>query len=152
MQNLSLIVSIFFGVWLITISFFLYRFFALYKKLSKGVEVGDLKKLLEKILADGKANKENIKAITKQIETIEEKDKLHIQKIGFIRFNPFAELGGDHSFSLAILDSNDSGVIITSLHTRDRTRVYMKDIKKGKSGFELSVEEKKALANAKKIK
>jgi len=152
MQNLSLIVSIFFGVWLITISFILYRFFALYKKLSKGVEVGDLKKLLEKILADGKANKENIKAITKQIETIEEKDKLHIQKIGFIRFNPFAELGGDHSFSLAILDSNDSGVIITSLHTRDRTRVYMKDIKKGKSGFELSVEEKKALANAKKIK
>jgi hypothetical protein len=67
-----------------------------------------------------------------------------------VRFNPFKELGGDHSFSLAILDSHDSGIVITSLHTRDRTRVYMKDIKKGKSESELSAEEKSALTSAEK--
>ena len=86
------------------------------------------------------------------MDLIEEKDKRHIQKVGLIRFNPFSELGGDHSFCLAILDDRDSGVVITGLHTRDRTRVYIKDIKNGQSSLELSSEEKKALASAEKSK
>ncbi|MCX6703860.1 MAG: DUF4446 family protein [Candidatus Woesebacteria bacterium] len=148
MQNLAYFILIFFGVWLLTLSFFLCRFLALFNKLTKGVEVTDLKKVLEKILARGEANTDEIKILGKRADIIEEDGKFHIQKIGLIRFNPFKELGGDHSFSMAILDSHDSGIIITSLHTRDRTRVYMKDVKKGKSGFELSSEEKKALTNA----
>ena len=112
------------------------------------MEVTDLKKVLEKILKRGEANTDELKILGRRIDLIEEDGKFHIQKVGIIRFNPFKELGGDHSFSLAILDSHDSGIIITSLHTRDRTRVYMKDIKKGKSGFELSAEEKKAFVNA----
>jgi hypothetical protein len=112
------------------------------------VEATDLKKVLEKILARGEANTDEIKVLGRRADLIEEDGKFHIQKVGLIRFNPFKELGGDHSFSLAILDSHDSGIIITSLHTRDRTRVYMKDVKKGKSGFDLSSEEKKALTNA----
>jgi hypothetical protein len=148
MQNLAYFILIFFGVWLLTLSFFLYRYIALFNKLTKGVEVTDLKKVLEKILTRGEANTDEIKILGKRADIIEEDGKFHIQKIGLIRFNPFKELGGDHSFSMAILDSHDSGIIITSLHTRDRTRVYMKDVKKGKSGFELSSEEKKALTNA----
>ena len=148
MQNLVYFILLFFGVWLLTLSFFLYRFIILFNKLTKGVEVADLKKVLEKILANGEANTGEIKVLGKRFDLVEEDAKFHIQKIGLIRFNPFKELGGDHSFSMAILDSHDSGIIITSLHTRDRTRVYMKDVKKGKSGFELSSEEKKALVNA----
>lgn len=110
----------------------------------------DLKKVLEKVLTKGETNTDEIKVLDKRIGLIEEDGKFHIQKIGLVRFNPFKELGGDHSFSMAILDAHDSGVIITSLHTRDRTRVYMKDIKKGKSMFELSAEEKKALIDAEK--
>jgi hypothetical protein len=112
------------------------------------MEVTDLKEVLEKILAKGQVNTDELKTLEGRVNLIEDDGKFHIQKVGLVRFNPFKELGGDHSFSLAILDSHDSGIIITSLHTRDRTRVYMKDIKKGKSGFELSVEEKKAFTNA----
>jgi len=148
MQNLSNIIFIFFGVWLLTLSFFLFRFIVFFNKLSKGVEVSDLKKVFEKILKKGEANADELKILGRRVDLIEEDGKFHIQKVGIIRFNPFKELGGDHSFSLAILDSHDSGIIITSLHTRDRTRVYMKDIKKGKSAFELSAEEKKAFINA----
>ena len=148
MQNLSLYIFIAFGVWLLVLSFFLYRFIVLFNKLTKGVEVSDLKKVLEKILERGQANTDGIKVLEKRVSLAEEDGKFHIQKIGLVRFNPFKELGGDHSFSMAILDSHDSGIIITSLHTRDRTRVYMKDIKKGKSEFELSSEEKKAFVNA----
>ena len=79
---------------------------------------------------------------------MENDGRTHVQKIGLIRFNPFKELGGDHSFCLAILNGEDSGVVVTGLHTRDRTRVYMKSIKKGKSEYELSSEEKKALESA----
>jgi hypothetical protein len=150
MQNLVLSLLIILGIWLLILSFFLYRFITLFNKLTKGVEVTDLKKVLENILAKGKVNTDDIKILEKRINLIEEDGKFHIQKIGLIRFNPFKELGGDHSFSMAILDSHSSGIIITSLHTRDRTRVYMKDIKKGKSSFELSTEEKSALANAEK--
>ncbi len=150
MQNLSYFILIIFGLWLLALSLFLYRFITLFNKLTKGVEVSDLRKVLEKVLTKGDVNTDEIKALERRVDLIEEDGKFHIQKVGLIRFNPFKELGGDHSFSLAILDSHDSGIIITSLHTRDRTRVYMKDVKRGKSGFELSSEEKKALVNAQK--
>ncbi|MGA2910318.1 MAG: DUF4446 family protein [Candidatus Microgenomates bacterium] len=152
MQNLVFIVFLIFGIWLLAISVFLFRLVALFNKLTKGVEVTDLKKVLEKVLAQGDVTSKEIKEIVKRIDYLEEDGKLHIQKVGLVRFNPFKELGGDHSFSLAILDSLDSGVVITSLHTRDRTRVYMKDVKKGKSSFELSVDEKRALSNAQKVR
>ena len=152
MQIPNLYIFIFFGVWLLALSYFYYRFFSAYNKLTKAVNAGDIKKVLEKILGRGEDNTKNIKEILKKIDDIEEKDRKHIQKIGLVRFNPFSELGGDHSFSLAILDDRNSGVVITGLHTRDRTRVYMKDIKNGKSSLELSSEEKKALDTAQKSK
>lgn len=68
-------------------------------------------------------------------------------KINLTRFNPFTNLGGDQSFILVLLDNTNSGVIITSLHNRDHTRVYSKSIKNGQSqGVSLSQEEKRALA------
>lgn len=150
MQNLNYIIFFILGVWLSVLSFFLYRYFILFSKLTTGMEVTDLKKVFEKILTRGDVNTKDIKALNEKFDILEDDSKTHIQKIGLIRFNPFKELGGDHSFSLAILDAHDSGIIITGLHTRDRTRVYLKDIKKGKSEFELSKEEEKALASAQK--
>lgn len=137
------------GIWLAALSFGLYKFFALFNKLTKDVGVNDLKTLLEQVLADESKNQKNIQEIFKRITLLEEDAKLHVQKVGLVRFNPFKELGGDHSFSLAILDGHDTGILITSLHTRDRTRVYMKAIKNGKSESELSEEERKALIKAK---
>lgn len=148
MQFQVFFVPLILGIWLLALSVVVWRFFALFNKLTRGVEVTDLKKVLEKVLEREEINRKDISEAVKRINYLEEDGKLHTQKIGLTRFNPFKELGGDHSFSLAILDANDSGIIITSLHTRDRTRVYMKDIKKGKSTFELSADEKKALSIA----
>ena len=150
MQNLGIYIFLIFGIWLLALSFFLFRFVTFFNKLTKGLEVADLKKVLEKILVGGEINTNEIRTLSKRIDLIDENGKYHIQKVGLVRFNPFKELGGDHSFSLAILDFHDSGIVITSLHARDRTRVYMKDIKKGKSESELSAEEKSALTSAEK--
>jgi hypothetical protein len=152
MQNLNYFIFVVLAVWLSVLSFFLYRYSILFNKLTKGMEVTDLKKVFEKVLTRGDVNSKDIKTLNEKFDILEEDSKTHIQKVGLIRFNPFKELGGDHSFSLAILDAYDSGIIITGLHTRDRTRVYLKDIKKGKSEFELSDEERKALASAQKSK
>ena len=67
-------------------------------------------------------------------------------KIGVNRFNPFDDVGGDQSFILTILDKNNSGAIITSLHNRDITRIYAKSIKNGAGeNITLSKEEKSAI-------
>lgn len=71
-----------------------------------------------------------------------------IQKVGIVRFNPFKDTGGDQSFSIVLLDSNDSGLVISSLYTREGTRIYSKPIEKGKSKYPLSEEEKTAIGKA----
>ncbi len=69
-------------------------------------------------------------------------------KINVTRFNPFENVGGNQSFILTILDQTDSGVILTSLHNRDLTRIYAKTIKNGQSeNNTLSKEEKLAIVN-----
>lgn len=72
------------------------------------------------------------------------------QKISIVRFNPFGDTGGDQSFVLAVLDANNSGYVITSIHGREGTRVYVKPIDDGKSKYPLSDEEKRALGQAAK--
>jgi hypothetical protein len=48
------------------------------------------------------------------------------------------------------MDADDNGVVITGLHTRERTRLYLKSIKQGKSEYDLSKEEKESVEKAKK--
>jgi hypothetical protein len=122
------------------------------RNLTKDVKKGNLVKVLEKVLKKEEDNSRDLRSQQKQIKSISDDIKLHIQKVGLIRFNPFEEMGGDHSFSLALLDEHDTGVVMTGLHTRDRTRVYLKDIVKGKCKIDLSSEEEKALSKAIKSK
>ena len=67
-------------------------------------------------------------------------------KINITRYNPFNDIGGDQSFILTILNQDDSGVILSSLHNRDITRIYAKPIKNGQGdNITLSKEEKLAI-------
>src|SRR5574340_1810384 len=103
-------------LWLLGISIALYRVYAFFNRLAKGVDAGDLKKVLERVLSEEEKNSSDIKEAVKRIGFLEDDGRLHVQKVGITRFNPFKEVGGDHSFSLAILDAEDTGVVITSLH------------------------------------
>lgn len=122
--------------------FGLHRFL---RKLTKGTKEGELTKILTKIFKIQKDSEQAIGVVAREIKRLEAEGKGHVQKIGVVRFNPFKEIGGDHSFSLAILDGDNSGAIVTCLHTRERTRVYIKPIKNGKCELEMSAEEKKTL-------
>lgn len=137
-------------LWLFVLSFGFILIFRLFSKLAKGSKQGSLKETLDNILDTEAKNLKGIKELEREIKRLQEEGELHVQKIGLIRFNPFRETGGDHSFSIALLDARDTGVVLTGLHTRERTRVYVKTVKNGKSEYELSNEEKKALTKAQK--
>jgi hypothetical protein len=87
------------------------------------------------------------KKITAISHTKSDSTVQHSFKVGLSRFNPFQNMGGDQSFVLCLLDNTNSGAIITSLHNRDSTRVYAKQIKNGQGESQsLSDEEVKLLA------
>lgn len=77
------------------------------------------------------------------------KDSLeNYSKLAVFKYNPYNDTGGDQSFSLALLNGKMDGVVITSLHSRSSTRIYLKNVKSGKSELELSKEETKVLSQA----
>jgi hypothetical protein len=71
-----------------------------------------------------------------------------IRNVGVVRFNPFPDAGGDQSFAIALLDSEGSGVVISSLHARTDTRVFAKPVEGGRSRYPLSDEEQDAIRKA----
>lgn len=137
--------------WLGTLTFLLVRVLRTFSKLTKGVSEKDLKILLQEILAGIKKGEELDSALKKELERLKEEGVNNIQKIGLVRYNPFSETGGNQSFVLAVLDGKDSGFVITSLHSRESTRVFAKPVKEGKEGgFEFSKEEIQAVLEAKR--
>ena len=149
--DLIIIGVIFF--WLVFLSVIFYNLYNHYQKLTKGVNKKNLKAVLDELLENCNKESLRIEDLSKEIKKLEQESLYSIQKIGLVRFNPFSETGGNQSFSLAVLDGEDSGLDITSLHSREITRVYSKAVNKGKAeGYELSAEEKQAIKNAKKIK
>ena len=112
---------------------------------------------LESVILDqSKALKEFDKDIQ---ELFEISNKIHnlalksLHKIGIVRFNPFKDIGGDQSFAIALLDGKNSGLVISSLHTREGTRVYTKPVVQGESQkYPLTEEERQAIKIASPVK
>lgn len=72
-----------------------------------------------------------------------------LHRVGVVRFNPFRDHSGNQSFAVALLNSGNNGIVLSSIHTREGTRVYTKEIKKGAPvNNELTNEEKQAILSA----
>ena len=111
--------------------------FNLFKN-KKDKEPKDLKEVLKQF-----------EELKKKVEKISQTSKASVQKVGIVRYNPFSGVGGDQSFSIALLDGDNDGVVITSLFSREGNRVYGKAVENGTSQYSLSNEEKKAIEKAK---
>jgi len=82
-------------------------------------------------------------SISNQINMLAHKG---IHKIGVVRFNPFKDIGGDQSFSIALLNGKKDGLVISSLFTREGARIYSKSIIAGEAEkYPLTEEEKEAI-------
>jgi len=72
----------------------------------------------------------------------------NVSKVMMLRYNPYGDVGGEQSFSIVLLNGVDSGMVLTSLHSRAGTRSYVKAIAKGKAEMQLSKEEQEVLDEA----
>jgi hypothetical protein len=89
--------------------------------------------------------------IENYLTTVEARLKKSTQGIHTVRFNPFAGStgsGGNQSFATAFINEQGDGVVISSLYARDHVSVFAKPVTKGKSEYELSDEEAKAIKEA----
>ena len=80
---------------------------------------------------------------------LERASRSTVQRVGFLRFNPFRDAGGDQSFAVALADQDGNGVVMSSLHSRDVTRVYGKPLAAWESAYPLTDEEQQAIEKAK---
>jgi hypothetical protein len=141
-----------FFIWLLGLTYWVYKTVEHYKKLVRGSRGSDLKTVLEHLLSSQGKLAENIKKIESDIQFLGKQSQLAIKKVGLVRFSPYSGTGGNQSFTLALLNEKDTGVILLSLHSREGTRIYIKPVLNGESSLELSKEEKQAVLEAKKGK
>ena len=126
--------------------FFYLRLRSHYNSLTKGIEKKTLMNVLEGIQKTLAGHEHTGESLKNELRKIASDNVLNLQHLTLKRFNPFGDTGGDQSFILAILDGNNDGVVITSLHSRENTRFYVKSVKGG-VGIEhpLSTEEQKLI-------
>lgn len=144
-MNINIIISIITLVWLTALTGFIAWIYFGFKNLLKDSKDKNFIKTFKNIQEVQEQNIKDILNLNLDLNNFKKVSKLNIQKVGLTKYNPFDETGGDHSFSLVLLDGNKNGIIITSLHTRERTRLYLKDVVEGSSKIELSKDESKAL-------
>lgn len=87
------------------------------------------------------------------LATVEKRLRKSVQAVNTVRFNPFKGTGsgGNQSFATAFLNEEGDGVVVSSIYSREHTSVFSKPIKNWVSEYELSEEEKAAIADAKKV-
>lgn len=119
-----------------------------YKRMMRGTKTRNLEELinsnLDKIdeaLGNSEKSLETVKAFGEQIKTC-------VNKVSIIRYKAFPDVGSDLSFSIAILDSNNDGIILTGIYSRHDSTTYAKPVDKGISRYELSEEEAHVLNEA----
>jgi len=119
-----------------------------YTALMRGADEIDLSSLLNQHVTEVRQALETVTALEQRTETLERAQPRALQWLGSIRFNPFRHTGGAQSFALALADDKGDGFVLSSLHARENTRVYVKPLHKWTSEHMLTDEEKQAIERA----
>jgi Protein of unknown function (DUF4446) len=120
-----------------------------YRTLTMGTSAGNLEAVLEDHVRQVRQAAARVTELDELSHEIERASRSHIQRLGFLRFNPFRDSGGDQSFAVALADQDGNGLVISGLHGRDATRVYAKPLTAWESAYPLTDEERQAIRKAK---
>lgn len=135
-------------VWNVLLQIYLWRLKGKLKTFFAGKQASDLEGVLFEEIKRLKKLETDTKKLFQATDEINKMANQSIQKIGVVRFNPFKDTGGNQSFAIALLNSANNGLVISSLFSREGTRVYSKPILAGESKYPLSKEEMEALKKA----
>jgi hypothetical protein len=147
-NNISLIIGILglllgiFSVWqILSLNKLRKNFFA-------GTKALDLESVIESLRQELEDSRERQLVTENSLKILRQNFSFSIQKVGMVRFNPFGDGGGNFSFTIALLDQHNSGVIITSMHGREQNRIYTKKLEDGTCATKLTDEEEQAVLEA----
>lgn len=151
--NTEIIIGLFIGLLSLLIIFIIYSYrtnksIKRYKQLVNGINDINIEDLLLRINKEIKDMNRDINLLEQNIGDIRTKLAFAIQRVGFIRYNAFDDMGSQLSFSIALLDEFKNGFVITSIYGREDTVTYGKAIKDGTSNIPLSAEEMIAIDRA----
>lgn len=116
-----------------------------YKKFMAGKSAKSLENEIVGLFEDNKFIKTSIEKNRRDIRMLYKNMESAFQKIGIIKYDAFNQMGGKLSFSLALLDEQNNGFILNSVHSAEGCYSYTKEIKNGESNISLGDEEKQAL-------
>lgn len=116
-----------------------------YQLFMKGRKAESLEEEIAALFGDISSLKISSEKNRRDIRKIIENLKECYQRVGVVKYDAFSEMGGKLSFSVAILNDNENGLIINSVHSSDGCYVYTKEIVDGECAISLGEEEKKAL-------
>lgn len=116
-----------------------------YKKFMQGKNAKSLENEIIGLFEDNKFIKSSVEKNKKDIRTLYHKFESAFQKIGIVKYDAFNQMGGKLSFCLALLDENNNGFILNSVHSTEGCYSYTKEITNGSCKISLGEEEEKAL-------
>ncbi|MGL4453450.1 MAG: DUF4446 family protein [Sarcina sp.] len=119
-----------------------------FKKIMRGVNNKNLEKMLEDYLKKVETIELNSSDAVAKFNRLDENLKNCVQKVAVVRYKAFEDVGSDLSFSIALLDEKNDGVVLTGIYGRMESTTYAKPIDKGISRYDLSEEELQALSEA----
>jgi len=145
----SLILSVFSVVFLLILNTRLNRMIKKYRYFMQGLGDEDVEKLMSTYLEKLENLKNDVyNVMNRRIEELEKKLLGCLQHAGVVNYNAFDNVGNNMSFSIALLDGNKDGVVVSGIYTRENSYVYAKEIIKGEPQKKLSSEEIEAINKA----
>jgi hypothetical protein len=120
-----------------------------YQHLMTGTSGGNLEEILNDHIAQVRETAAQAEAVDQLVHRLESEAHYDLQHLSIVRFNPFHDTGGDQSFAIALADGYGNGVVVSSLHARDVTRVYAKPLERWEAIHRLTEEEEQAIELAK---
>ena len=112
-----------------------------YKRMMRGINNANLEHVINSNIDNIEKALKNSEDSLEQCKKISEEMKDCVNKVAIMRYKAFEDVGSDLSFSIAILDSHNDGVILTGIYSRHDSTTYAKPIDKGISRYDLSEEE-----------
>ncbi len=152
LNNLLLILSIIVIVLLIAFLLVLGKVISLNKKYKRFMKKLGSSENLEEDLENymyrvDRVEKQNAD-ILNQINGLDKDLESCVQKVGIVRYSAFQDTGSDLSFTLALLDEHDNGVVFNGIYSREMSNIYAKPVENGNSKYTLSEEEQEAIKRA----
>ena len=121
---------------------------AKYRKFMKGTSKQTLEEMILEKVESIEENKKLSEKALDECARIQDEMNSCVQKVAIVRYKAFENVGSDLSFSIALLDNNNDGIILTGIYGRQESTTYAKPVDKGISRYELSQEELSVLNEA----